>query len=102
MKVWLLLALGGCTGDSVVLADLPAEWTQEGARCSSADDCTPDRFCETVSCRDLAGSCRSYPEHCDAPLAPVCGCDGVTYESACARRAAGVAADVPGACPPKK
>jgi hypothetical protein len=44
------------------------------------------------------GVCVAMDATCDDP-SPVCGCDGVTYASDCARVAAGVAVAMPGACP---
>jgi hypothetical protein len=51
--------------------------------------CDPDAF----------GTCVGVPKVCsDDLLKPVCGCDGVTYDNACAALRAGVEIDRPGSC----
>ncbi len=67
--------------------------------------CPAPLFCsyadQNTCSSDAAGTC-VLPEVrvCDGALAPVCGCDGMTYASDCARRNAGVAKAHDGACPP--
>ena len=72
--------------------------------------CTPNSECTSVSsgsleycagttCTDL-GTCIARPEACAAPSAPVCGCDGVSYESACLAAMAGMRVGPDSACEP--
>lgn len=88
----------GCTGDPVVLANLPKhdKTDDEGIRCVDNDDC--DGYCDKSACADEAGVCRLYPILCGNEQEPTCGCDGVTYFNDCLRRAAGIAAAVAGPC----
>jgi len=62
--------------------------------CESNDDCSADAFCKPggYACDDdFDDTCTSRPSDCSSsPTKPVCGCDGVVYESRCAAEAAGV------------
>ncbi len=71
---------------------------------------TPDDVCpEGTFCEGLPGHCDttpegvclSQPEDCPRYGLPVCGCDGVTYDSDCERRAAGVRLHTLGPCEPE-
>lgn len=52
--------------------------------------------CRTVA--DASGVCRKPPRICTMIHAPVCGCDGLTYASACNAAAKGVSVAALGEC----
>lgn len=47
----------------------------------------------------MAGTCKPIPEMCTMEFAPVCGCDGKTYSTACVAGRSGVSVASNGACP---
>jgi len=69
------------------------------AGCASNDECEPDAYCAAEPGRcDARGLCTKRPEACPPIWEPVCGCDRVTYGSACAAAGAGVRVAARGAC----
>jgi hypothetical protein len=65
--------------------------------------CPDGQFCsfEVGACADAApvGTCVNVPPTCPDIDAPVCGCDGNKYQSACAAASASVNVAVEGGCP---
>lgn len=64
--------------------------------------CPARELCElpagTCMATDVAGVCTRRPDSCSIAVAPVCGCDGVTYTTDCLRQLAGAALDHDGVC----
>jgi hypothetical protein len=86
----------GVAGDSGATA---------GGSCSAEMPCARALFCEpsrpadgTCGKRFAAGTCMARPTSCPTAGSPVCGCDGVTYQSDCLRQKAGIPLASSGAC----
>jgi len=67
----------------------------EGTFC----DFPPESICGRA---DGPGACQPQPEVCPEIFAPVCGCDGTTYDNACFANAAGVSVEFEEPCAPSE
>ncbi|HYP87149.1 MAG TPA: hypothetical protein VEQ59_03335, partial [Polyangiaceae bacterium] len=67
-------------------------------RCAANDYCA---YFEGQMCgrADASSYCKPRPTACGEVAAPVCGCDGTTYDNACSAHRAGVGVDSSAACP---
>lgn len=84
------LALGGCRPSMLDVA------------CADSVACAATQFCDfgVDACGHEAsrGVCTPRPVSCGSDTAIVCGCDGVTYTSACLAQTAGADVAHAGAC----
>jgi hypothetical protein len=65
--------------------------------------CPEKQFCSfplSAKCGagDMAGTCQPIPDLCTMEFAPVCGCDGKTYATACVAGRSSVSVAKAGAC----
>lgn len=65
--------------------------------CKQKSDCAVGQTCDLAGC-GVIGTCIVASGGCPKNLAPVCGCDGVTYGNACLAQQAGVGVASVGAC----
>jgi len=70
-----------------------------GPRCTEADDeCDPGLYCSRPGC-GTDGTCEAIPPpNVDLVMAPVCGCDGITYWNAAIAGLARVSTQADGVC----
>jgi hypothetical protein len=68
-----------------------------GNTCSASEYCAyqAGQYCGAA---DAESTCHQRPAACDEVLAPVCGCDQVTYTNACLAATAGTGVYADGAC----
>ncbi|WP_437803598.1 Kazal-type serine protease inhibitor domain-containing protein [Sorangium sp. So ce693] len=60
-------------------------------QCHSSSECAANEYCLKINCYPI-GDCTPVPADCPPDADSVCGCDGVSYDNACAAAAAGESA----------
>lgn len=95
---------GGTEQPATTGGDAGGTMAPAGVACSATAACTDaSEYCHMdegkCSAADAAGTCMKKPEACPEMSAPVCGCDGKDYDSACKASAAGVSVKSQGKCP---
>ena len=88
---------------SFLIAGTFALIATDAVKCTSDDECTKNQFCarDFSDCDKTAtGLCTDIPaiSDCPATTEPTCGCDGITYESACQAAAASTSIFASEAC----
>ena len=70
----------------------------EAAFCWSNLECDDDEYCRFDTCDQESGLCEPRPAACPDVWDPVCGCDEITYSSACNAAMEGINIDHTGEC----
>lgn len=114
LSVFALVLVAACEREEILLLTIEADAgapvdaalpdaEPPGPSCEDDRGCAPNTFCAKARCGDPSGHCEKRPSFCgDAPPAPVCACDGVTYWNDCVRKTRGQPAAFPGECPVAK
>ena len=83
----------------------PGDPSASSDRCGGLEGrtCEADEYChyapaDICGAADATGECRATPDVCPMVIAPVCGCDGRTYDNACQANAAGTSVASNGRC----
>lgn len=84
---------------------VPSDFNGDGCGDSCGDKpCAAASDCALYACAFTAGNCTTPKGICSnfacQDAGPVCGCDGVTYETGCVANQAGVPVATDGECPP--
>ena len=97
----LALAVACDGGEPATTTTTSGALTAAGAKCMASAECGEGAWCrKKVGTCASRGLCSAAPVKCPPSAAPVCGCDGETYPSACLAAQSGAAVDHHGACVP--
>ena len=91
---------GDCCGDFVEVCEAPSAKScggLAGLQCDAGSYCHWEQE-ELCGAADHLGTCVAIPQVCIEVFAPVCACDGNTYDNSCFAAAAGVSVVHDGEC----